>query len=1016
MADTRIARIIRHRRRQRQARENSAPKVMRLMGCSVFTALISLIIVVSLALGGAVGVYAYYARELPPADSIVQAQEEAFLTTTFYDRTGQFAIYEVIDPNGGDRQYATLSDLPEHFLQATIAIEDANFYENPGFNVRGLARATWSNLQGNELQGGSSITQQLVKNVLIPPDERTTVSFERKFKELILASEISRLYSKDQILEWYVNTNFYGNLAYGVEAAARVYFDKPARDLTLAESAVLAAIPQFPLQNPIDNSPAARERQELVLERMVAVGFLTPLEAQTALNEELVIKPFARRFSITAPHFSLYARSETEAILNYLGYDGPRLISQGGLRVYTTLDLDLQQQFECVARSHVERLSSGDGTFVHNTTAGSSCFASEYLRSPSQAITAQPRTVTNASGVVLNAQTGEIVSMVGSVDYWDETIDGNFNGALALRQPASTFKPFVYVTAFLSPFDGNTNVVTPAFMTADVYTEFDNGQEEPYIPLNIDRQFHGPVSVRNALARSYNVPAVQVLSLVGLTEVLKVAHAMGINSMNENISQYGLSLALGTAESSLLDMTYAYNTFNNLGTMVGRPIFFNDARPGYRQLDPVSVLRIEDANGKILWEYNNTAGTFDRRSVLEPGMAYMITDILADNEARVDAFGQGNVLELSRPAAAKTGTSDDFRDSWTIGYTPQYTVGVWVGNNDNRPMEEVTGLVGAAPIWHAIMEYVHTRDNLPVVKWTEPNTITRKNVCLLSGLLATDSCPQRTEIFFYDPISGNDYSPTRSDTYWVVHRVNTCNNTLATAYSPAECVAEATYFEYPSEMREWAENNPVDLPPTEIDRSGTDSLFNTVAIISPSFLEKVSGTVEITGNAIDENLFYYYLEVGEGANPEQWQRISENESEGGRGVTVTSWDTTSFEDGLHTLRLIMVREDQTLERAVREVIIDNTPPTVRLTEPRTDKAYSRERDVFIELVAEAFDNDQIDYVEFYVDGVLVETTNQAPYSYRWEIHEFPEARVWVVVFDAAGNRTESEPVTITLED
>ncbi|MCI0708776.1 MAG: transglycosylase domain-containing protein [Chloroflexi bacterium] len=1015
MADTRIARIVRHRRRQRQRRENSAPRVGRWLGCGLVTFLISLIVLVALFVTSLVGVYAYYARALPPANAIVEAQEEAFETSIFYERTGQLAIYEVIDPFAGDRKYATLDSLPEHFLQATIAIEDATFYDNPGFNVEGLLRASVSNLEGNELQGGSSITQQLVKNALIPPEERTSISIDRKIKELILASEISRLYSKDQILEWYINTNFYGNLAYGIEAAARIYFDKPAQDLTLAESAVLAAVPQFPLQNPIDNQVAARQRQEIVLNRMVELGYISQAQQQVALQQPLIIKPLAQNFDITAPHFALYARGEAEAILNYLGYDGPRMISQEGLRIYTTLDLDLQQQLECVSRSHVERLSSGDPNFVHNTNIGSECTAAEFLRPPSGEILAQTRTVTNAAGVVLNASTGEIKAMMGSIDFWDETIDGNFNGALARRQPASTFKPFVYVTAFLHPFD-SSNVVTPAFMTSDVYTEFDNNQAEPYIPLNLDRQFHGPVSVRDALARSYNVPAVQVLNLVGLQNVLNVAHGMGINSMSSNLSNFGLSLALGTAEASLLDMTYAYNTFNNLGTMIGAPLTTANPIPGYRQLNPVSILRIEDADGNILWQYGLQDGTFDRRIVLPSGMAYLITDILADNDARYDAFPRGSVLELSRPAAVKTGTSDEFRDSWTIGYTPQYTTGIWVGNNDNRLMQDVTGLVGAAPIWHAVMEYIHERDALPIEQWQRPETIKPQNVCLWSGLLATSYCPQVTELFYVDPVNDYDYRPNRQDNLWIEIEINSCNDTLATVYTPTECRATKTYFQYPENMREWAEDNPLgELPPTESDTAGTDSIFSPVRISDPIIFDKVSGVVDISGNASDDNFFYYYLEVGKGTNPDEWQSISDNVGEGGNGITLGVWDTTTSEDGLHILRLTMVRHDQTTEFALREVIIDNTPPTVRLIEPGAG-TYSRDRDVFIEVVAEAFDNDQVELVEFYVDGELVHSTNQASGAYQWEIHEESDAEIWAVVTDAAGNQTQSETVTVQLED
>jgi membrane peptidoglycan carboxypeptidase len=1020
----RTAQIIRQRRKRRQQRAGSAQKLGRYAGLSAIILLILLVVMVLGTAGTGVGVYAVYARQLPPADSIVDAQADTFYTTILYDNTGQFSIYEVIDPLGGDRQYITVDDVPDHFLNATVAIEDASFYENPGFDLQGMLRALWANSTSDQLQGGSTITQQLVKNVLIPPDERDDVSFDRKLKEIILASEISRLYSKDQILEWYINTNFYGNLAYGVEAASRVYFDKPARNLTLAESALLAAIPQFPLLNPIDNPEAARERQRVVLETMVFEGYITRTQADEALAQPVVIKSFAQRFNIAAPHFALYARREAEAILNNMGLDGSRMVSRDGLRIYTTLDLDLQRQMECVARSHVTRLAGGDPNFVHSTNIGGDCLAAQYLPPLLPEEIGRPRTVTNASGLVLKATTGEIVAMLGSVDYWNEGIDGNYNAALALRQPASTFKPFVYATAFFTPIDSNT-VVTPATMLYDVRTEFNNGGFEPYAPDNIDLQFHGPVSVREALANSYNIPAVQVLNWIGLNPVLTTAHKLGINSMNSGLSAYGLSLALGTAEASLLDMTYAYNVFNNLGMMVGSPVPADEAQIGYRQLNPVAVLRIETRDGEILWEYSEAEGTFDRRSILEPGMAYMITDILADNEARWDAFPRGNAMELSRPAAVKTGTSDDFRDSWTIGYTPQYTAGVWVGNNNNQGMGDVTGLMGSAPIWHAVMEYIHAQEGLPVETWARPQTIIETMVCEWSGLLPSQNCPAVNEIFYSNPTSGIDYRPYQVDNYYTTVRVNFCNNTLATAYSPTECVTEKVYFNFPQPLLAWAQSTPgVELPPTVYDTSTSVSI-GPVVISEPAQFDMVSGLVEIRGNAddgllpaeretSDQAIEFFRVDFGRGSSPNEWQQIGPNQAEPGTGILLGAWDTSNLPDGLYTLRLTLERKNSSIEVANREVTVDNTPPVARFTSLEVGKTYSVERDVFIELQVEPSDNYQVETVEFYLDGELLATIGEQPYLHLWEITKTGEATFWVVVTDAAGNQAESERITVQL--
>ena len=636
-----IARLTRRRRRQRHRAGQTVPRVLRWTGVVLGVSALVLAVGALIAVGVFAAVYNYYAAQLPPPERIVAAEEEAFLTSVLYDRTGQTVLYEVIDPEGGDRRWVRLGDLPPYVLQATVAIEDASFYRNPGYDLRGMMRALWANLTGGQLQGGSTITQQLVRNVLLAPEERRELSVGRKVKEVILATEISRLYSKDQILEWYINTNFYGGWAYGIEAAAQQYFSKPARDLTLAEAAMLAAIPQFPLQNPIDNPEAAKLRQGLVLGAMVDEGYITQQQADEAFAQPLAVRPFSARFDIIAPHFSFYARAEAEAILNDLGLDGARLLTRGGLRIYTTLDLDLQLQAECVARSYVSRLDGGDPFVTYNTSLGTPCPAATYLPPLPQTMLGVPRDVTNAAVVVLRGETGEILSMVGSVDYWDEGIQGNYNAALAQRQPASSFKPFVYMAAFLQgPLPGYPNGITAATMTYDVPIEFDNGGQ-PYTPVNIDRQYHGPMSVRDALANSYNVPPVQLANLIGLGPILRTAHRLGINSLTQP-HRYGLALALGSGEVSLLDLTYAYNVFNQGGYMVGAPVHEDQSAPGFRGLNPVAILRIEDADGQVLWQYGEETGTFQRRLVLEPALAYILTDILADDAAREPAFGRGS--------------------------------------------------------------------------------------------------------------------------------------------------------------------------------------------------------------------------------------------------------------------------------------------------------------------------------------------------------------------------------------
>ncbi len=992
------------RRRERRAMQNSARsrRVAR-----VITVLVVLLVLIPVLLLGsgtalAVGVYVYYARDLPNPDAIVSARQQ-FETTLIYDRTGKSVLYQVLDPSGGDRQSIALADIPRDLINATIAIEDKSFYENPGFDVRGIVRSMWIALQGGTVQGGSTITQQLTKNVLLSPQGPAAVTLDRKIREIILSSEIARRYSKDQILEWYLNNNFYGNLAYGVGTAAKVYFGKPVRELTLGEAAMLAAIPQNPQLNPLDNPQAARQRQVVVLDSMAALGFITRDQAVQAASEPIVIQPITERYGILAPHFSLYARRQAEQLLNAQGRDGARLVLQGGLRIYTTLDLDLQYQAECVMRAWITRIQGGDPKAAPNTNEGKPCVAAQYLVTPPKLKLSTQRNVTNAASVVLKPSTGEILSMVGSLDYWNTGIDGNYNVALSLRQPGSAFKPILYVTAFSGKY-------TPATMVLDVPTTFDQGGT-PYTPKNEDDQFHGVMSVREALANSYNIPAVQVLANVGIGQVIRRAHQLGINSLNDSLDKYGLALALGSGEVSLLDLSYAYSAFATLGTMAGTPV--QNGRAGYRAYDPISVLRIEDKDGHILWQLDEKGDTFGRQNVMEPGLAYLINNILEDNQARLPSFGPGNALELPRPAAAKTGTTNDNRDAWTVGYTPQIVTGVWVGNNNNSPMSpDMTGGTAAAPILHAIMEYLHRRDNLPAQDWKRPPTIVEVPVCKQSGLLPTPDCQKVKELFYAD--ANVSTVPTQTDIYWKRYQINVRNGLIATASTPPELIQERVFFDYPPEARDWAKAAGQPLPPVDYDTVGARPAPNIAAITAPAGLARVRGVIDIKGAIESQDVVSFNLAYGAGINPTQWVSIGGSDPKvRGTNITLGRWDTTGL-DGLYTLRLSTVLKDNVLQPFTVQVTVDNRPPTIRVISPQAG-AKIGPNDKLVRLEAEATDNVEVAYVEFYRNNQLIDTVKQAPYRTEWNVDQGGPQSFYMIVYDAAGNSAQSEPVRINVQ-
>jgi penicillin-binding protein 1C len=933
----------RHQRRDR-AKGGVGKIVLQVAVGLVIIVLFSIGLLMVAGMGTAAGVYAYYAKDLPDPNEIVTRQEK-FETTKIYDRTGRVLLMEVIDPRRGDRTLLPLEQIPQDFRNATIALEDKTFYSNLGVDPAGIVRAFLLNLQGKGVQGGSSITVQLVKNILIPEEERYEISYARKIKEAILALEISRLYSKDQVLEWYLNTNYYGNWAIGVEAAAQVYFGKHAQELTLAECAMLAPIVQYPAMNPIDNPDEAKKRQKIALDRMVEEGYVTQTEAAGAFAEPLQVhSSMLKRYDIIAPHFAVYVRKQLEDL-----YPSD-VVYRGGLKVYTTVDLDINRIAEEEARAQIAKLQE------------------------------EGYDVSNSAVVVIRARTGEILAMVGSLDYWNEEIDGNVNVAVAPRQPGSSFKPFSYVTAF---HQGHT----AAEMVMDVHSCFDDYPNPPYCPENYDRKYLGPKSFRTALAQSRNIPAVKVLDMVGVGNVIRTAHAMGINTLNQDLDYYGLSLTLGGGEVWLLDLAYAYGVFANNGTMMGQPA--ENPRPGYRQLDPVSILRVEDAKGDVLWQYTQP----EARSVtladgreLSAQEAYLLTNVLSDNNARAPVFGSNSALRLSRPAAAKTGTTTDWRDVWTVGYTPQIVTGVWVGNNDNTPMEGLSSSRGAGPIWHNVMERIYNEGYAErllgelVENFPRPPGLTRMEVCAVSGLLPTEHCPNRVNALFIEGTEPTEYCNVHR-----VERVNRQTGKLATACTPPELVEERVYEIYPPEAADWVREQGIPQPPTQRDEIyGCSPEGGEVVILDPTLGGHVKGVVPIHGNARSGDFAFYRLEFGEGLNPSAWSQIGGDHYNQVDNNVLEFWDVRGLQDGLYTLQLTVIENSQNFKRATIYVTVDNTAPEAYVSYPWPGRVYELEAaDEWANLAADVRDNVQIDKVEFYLDDELLDFTVVEPYAVKW---------------------------------
>lgn len=950
------------RRRLRRPKRSGGLNALRFAVIGLFSILFATVAVLVLGVGSAYAIYNSIRREVPPAEEIGRRSVESFETTRIYDRTGQTVLYEIIPPEGGRRDMVPLEEIPEHLRNATIVMEDKTFYTNPGgINVVGLGRAVWGMLSGDYAGGGSSITQQLVQNVIMTYEERMERGFDRKLKELVLAYELTRLNpgkeGRDRILEWYLNNIHYGHMAVGVQAAAQAYFNKPVQELTLAEAAMLVPVGNSPARNPIDAPEVAKSRQELVLDQMYLHGYITAEEAWAAKQQPIIVDP--PPYEIVAPHYVLYVRKLLEQ--RY----GTEAVYGGGLQVIAAVDLEAQEAATQFVRQQIEEFG-------------------------------RQRNANNAAVVVIDAKTAEIVAMVGSADFHDASIDGQVNMAIEPRQPGSSFKPFTYATAFARGY-------TPATMVMDVRTSFPDDPNPPYVPENYDRTFHGPMTIRRALACSYNIPAVATMNRVGPLAVVETAQAMGVTSLNA--AHYGLALALGSEGVSPLEMAYAFGVFANGGQLLGTPTAGEYRAPGLRQLDPVAILKVTDARGNVLYEYTEP----EREQVISPEVAFLITDVLSDNVARTPAFGANSVLKLGdRPAAVKTGTTNDYHDAWTVGYTPQYVTAVWVGNANHERMQSAPGSRAAGPIWHNVMAWLH--EGLPVESFTRPPGIVSVVVDATSGKLPTEYSPSRTQELF---IQGNE--PTEEDDVHRPFRICRDSGKLATPYCPPEAVEEHVYEIYPSEADDWVRAQGIPQPPRDhCDIHGPNLAAQLVSITAPRLFGKVRGVVPITGNARPDGFERFWLEFGSGMNPEAWTRIG-----GEYGHTVDNgvlehWDTTGL-NGLYTLRLNVVAHGA-LQQFPVSVLVDASAPAVRILSPYPGQQYYRGGNEYVNIQVEAVDDTGMDRVEFIIDGESHGFSTVAPYTFRWALADVPSGAhtIEAVAYDSAGNQVRCEPVQITL--
>ncbi len=892
-------------------------------GCFARVAVLALFGIVILAiLGGSALIYSYYsiARTLPSVDDLKNRASQ-FETTRILDRNGNL-LYEILDPTAGRRTYVTLDRISPALVAATIATEDKDFYEHPGFDAWAIIRALWENYR-TEGQGGgaSTITQQLARALLLSPEERAQRTYLRKAREIILAAEITRRYSKDEILELYLNEIYYGNLAYGIEAAAETYFGKTANQLTLAEASFLAGLPQSPAVYDIyTNRDVTLARQQQVLVLMFGLsqarGCITVSNSEVPICVDQVAAVQAADYiktynfivpNINAkyPHWVNFVRSELEK-----KYDA-QTIYRSGFIIYTTLDPKLQDEAQ---RLVTEQLA-----------------------------TLVDRNAKNGALVSIQPSTGQILAMVGSPDFNNDAIAGQINMAdSATRQPGSSIKPITYVAAFEKGW-------TPATLIWDVPTDFPDGANPPYQPVNYDGKFHGPVTVRTALSNSFNVPAVKALEFVGVYDdpntpekdgMIGMAERLGITSLTSN--QYGLALTLGGGEVSLLDMTSAFSVFAN----------------GGKKIPPVAILKIVDFEGNVIYEYQPPQA----EQVIRAEHAFLISSILSDNQARSWMFGTNSVLNLPFQVAAKTGTAGDPRgadgvnvyDNWTLGYTPDLVTGVWVGNADYTPMINTSGTTGAAPIWASFMTYavpLVSPNNAPS-PFIFPPGITERIICTLSGAEPSNWCRggQRSELFANNqlplPASQDLFRQTEIDTWTGLIAGNACQGFEKEDLTMNVKDEWGRKWLRTADGRNWLEahdlpRNPFFSPDRECSADDPRPILEFTNLKDNDVITDatlvIKGVIDVTKGDFTN----WRLEFGNGNDPEDWTTLAQGNNAIESPGDIFTWNLKDLTSDKITLRLYLTKgEEFYAEKRVSLTLNLPTPtpaPTFTLTPfPPTD--------------------------------------------------------------------------------
>jgi membrane peptidoglycan carboxypeptidase len=921
-----------------------------------------LMVILAAALLAGAGMYAGLTANLPSPEllPVLLNPEQGILMqpTRLYDRTGEHILF-TLENSAGPRHYLWLDPIqPEHFspllVQVIVSAIDPSFWSHPGVTWQSLAAA-----------GPVTLAERLVDRLMLDPEP---AGWQRNFRMRLLATQVTARFGRAQVLEWYLNSVYFGHLAYGADSAARLYLNKSASNLNLQEVTMLVAAQEAPALNPMDAPKAALERQQVVLDELLEKGIINAqdyLQARTQHLERSVLQSPA---SQVAGAFSRMVLDELEQRL------GRDRLERGGLRILTSLDYDLQSEVECAARTQLQHLQGKQQSVTR--LDGKACASARLLPTLPPGSSFPPEQAL-ASAVVFDLQKGEVLAYVGPV-----AANGQ-EGSTPVYQPGSLLTPFVALAGF-------ARGMSPASLVWDIPS---NLPKENQDLGSKDMVFHGPVRLRQALANDYLTPFAQMLSQFGAVNVWRLSEPLGLHLLDS--SQKPEELFYGGGYATLMDITQAYETFANMGVQVGETTAAG-ASP-----HPVLVRSVNRIDGQILIAEPQAEPV----SVLSAPLAYLVHHILSDDAARQESLGTPNPLEIGQPSAGKVGRTADGKQVWTAGYTPQRLVVTWFG----LPYETNAGRLDeklAAGLWYAAVQ--ESTRGLPITGWREPAGISHLDVCDPSGMLPTPACPNLVDEVFL-----NGTEPVERDTLYQIVQINRETGRLATVFTPPALVEEKTFLIPPAEALDWAKQTRLPQPPVTYDAIQAGSISKDVQIDQPPVFAYVHGKVALHGTAAGDGFSSYRIQVGQGLNPQAWVQVGEEGKTAVEQGSLGIWDTTGM-DGLYAVRLQVIRQDNRVETATAQVTVDNLAPEVKLTYPESGQVFTFGQQKSIILQAQVTDNIGVTRLEWYMDGQRFGETVQPPYSMPWTM-KAGSHRLVLKAYDPAGNISETSPFELIVK-